>query len=151
MELKTRIYFLQKKIILVEGETEAAYIPSFFENKTNKTINSRLIKILNVKGIRNIYGFAQAILQIHPKENIFIIYDNDATEDTLSLIESLDISDSNKLVLGDKEFEDCFSSESIHATWASYLADLNFTLPASTNWTIANIQAKKRRANKTEI
>lgn len=135
--------FFAKKILLVEGETEAAYIPSFFENKTNKTINSRLVKILNVKGIRNIYGFAQAILQIHPKENIFIIYDNDATEDTLSLIESLDISDSNKLVLGDKEFEDCFSSEAIHATWANYLADLNFTVPASTNWTIANIQAKK--------
>jgi predicted ATP-dependent endonuclease of OLD family len=135
--------FFARKIILVEGETEDAYIPSFFENKTSKTINSRLIKILNVKGIRNIFGFAQAILQIHQKENIFIIYDNDATEDTLSLIESLEISDNNKLVLGDKEFEDCFSSEAIHSTWVSYLSDLDFTLPATTNWTVANIQARK--------
>lgn len=135
--------FFAKKIVIVEGETEEAYIPSFFENKTNKTVNSKLVKILNVKGIRNIYGFAQAILQIHPKENIFIIYDNDATEDTLSLIESLDISERNKLVLGDKEFEDCFSSEAIHSTWSQYLAAINFNFPESTNWTVENIQLIK--------
>jgi predicted ATP-dependent endonuclease of OLD family len=128
--------FFAKKIILVEGETEEAFIPSFFENQTKRTLNARLVKILNVKGIRNIYGFAQAILQIHPMENVFIIYDNDATDDTLELIKSLSISDDNKLVLGDKEFEDCFSSESLYSAWIEYLKDINVTIPATTNWTI---------------
>lgn len=136
--------FFAKKILLVEGETEDAFIPSFFENQTKRTLNARLVKILNVKGIRNIYGFAQAILQIHPMENIFIIYDNDATDDTLELIKSLSISDENKLVLGDKEFEDCFSSESLYSAWIEYLKDINFTIPATTNWTISNIENLKK-------
>jgi len=136
--------FFAKKILIVEGDTEEAFIPSFFENQLGITINSKFIKIINVTGIRNIYGFAQAILQIHSKENIYVIYDNDATEDTLSLISKLAVEDGNRLILGDKEFEDCFSCETLYNTWLSYLTEANFKkVPES--WTLKKIQETKTR------
>lgn len=112
--------FFAKKLILVEGETEESFIPILYNRLKNRTLSSNLIKIINVKGINNIYGFAEGILQIHDKRNIFMLYDNDASDEVNEIIERLNLDENQKFRVGEKEFEDAFLSKSIFECWKIY-------------------------------
>ena len=133
--------FFAKYIILAEGETEQEFIQSHYTKKYRKSISSDLIKIIPTKGINNIYGFARAILELHNRGNIFCIYDNDASEETKKLIDELQLHDTQRFILGDKEFEDCFDSTSLHGCWVSYLSECSKDTPE--NWTVKNIDEAK--------
>lgn len=113
--------FFAKKILLIEGETEEKFIPAIIENAYNTNLHSNLIKVVNVKGIRNIPGFSSAMLELNNKSNIYILIDNDADEDTLELISKLDLSRDNIYTIGTKEFEDSFNHDDIYHAWKSYV------------------------------
>jgi predicted ATP-dependent endonuclease of OLD family len=67
--------FFAKTLVVVEGETEESFLKDFFLKKTGKTLNSSLIKIINVQGIKNIYGFSRGILELHDPSNIYLVFD----------------------------------------------------------------------------
>jgi predicted ATP-dependent endonuclease of OLD family len=134
--------FFSRWILIVEGETEESFIPAFYLRKTGRSIKSNLIRIINSKGINNIVGFSSAILELHNRNNISIVYDNDATEDLTELITSLEIPDERKFIIGNKEFEDAFDSIDIYNAWRAYLEESNKEIPQS--WTVDNIEDLKK-------
>jgi len=134
--------FFAKKMILVEGETEECFIPILYNRLKNRTLSSSLIKIINVKGINNIYGFAEGILQIHDKKNIFLLYDNDASDEVNEIIERLDLEDNQKFRVGGREFEDAFLSKSIFKCWEIYHAVSGKACPKC--WSIDSIEKLKK-------
>lgn len=131
--------FFSRHIIIVEGETEEKFLPSYFLNKFDETLSSSLIKIINCKGIPNIPGFAKAILEIHTPDNIHLLYDNDASPELTELIDRLDIPASRNYIVGQKEFEDAFSNEALYKAWEQYLIDHNRDIPNS--WNVDSIAA----------
>lgn len=129
--------FFAKIIIIVEGETEEKFIPTFFLKNKNKSINSCLIKIINSKGIHNIYGFAKGILELHDPENIIIVFDNDASDDMRELIEQLELTDKQIYIIGTKEFEDAFSDQVLFECWKKYLEECDYDCPPK--WSVEGI------------
>ncbi|MDR3586889.1 MAG: AAA family ATPase [Desulfosporosinus sp.] len=113
--------FFAKKIILVEGETEERFIPIIYERSFGMNLHSSLIKVMNVKGIKNVPGFARALLELITKDNIITLIDNDADETTQHLINELGLDPTQKFVVGTKEFEDSFDSDVIYASWNVYV------------------------------
>lgn len=130
--------FFARKILLIEGETEEKFIPAIIENAYNTNLHSNFIKIINVKGIRNIPGFSKAMLELNDKSSIYILIDNDVDNDTLELIEKLDISDENIYRIGTKEFEDSFHHNDIHDAWKMYVEGNGRSVGES--WKPDNIQ-----------
>lgn len=133
--------FFARTLIIVEGETEESFIPNYHYRIFGEGLSSRLIRLINVRGIQNIFGFSKGILELHSSEHILALYDNDASPETKSLIDSLAIKEENKFILGRKEFEDTFSSDAIYRSWKKHLESIGKTVPA--NWTKENIELKK--------
>lgn len=140
----TFLYF-SKYILLVEGETEEHFIPRMYQKLYDISIYSDLVKIINVQGIRNVYGFAKAISELTKKENLFVLMDNDAQPETLDLIKKLGLSEDNKYIIGDKEFEDSFSDDVIFSAWETYIKDSGRKLPKNCKWTIENIKELRKK------
>jgi putative ATP-dependent endonuclease of OLD family len=130
--------FFARTIIIVEGQTEDAFITNYFARKTGRTLSSSLIKIIDAEGIQNIHGFAKGILEIHQADNLYIVCDNDMSDELKELIEALTVSEDRKYITGTKEFEDAFSDEALHTCWSRYQAEHGKACPA--NWTIENIR-----------
>lgn len=131
------LYFA-KKIVLVEGETEEAFLPRIYEKIYNNSLNSDLIKIINTRGINNIPGFSKALLELVDENSIYIIKDNDASEETLDLINKLSIPCGRQINLGVKEFEDSFGDDVLFESWKNYLDECGKDITRS-NWTKENI------------
>lgn len=130
------LYFA-KKIIIVEGETEEAFIKNFYYRIKDKSLSSDLIKIINAEGIHNIFGFTRGISELHDSTNIFVIHDNDPSDELLEILEKLNIADSQKFIIGEKEFEDSFSDDQLCYCWQQHYLSIGKTCPES--WTIENI------------
>lgn len=129
--------FFSCHIVIVEGETEEKFLPSYFLKRFNETLSSSLIKVINCKGITNIPGFARAILEIHNPENIHLLYDNDASPELSELIDSLNVPEQRKYLVGEKEFEDAFSDHALHSAWCQYLIGAEKEVPSG--WTVEAI------------
>jgi predicted ATP-dependent endonuclease of OLD family len=129
--------FFARIIVIVEGETEEAFIKDYFFRKTGRTLNSSLVKIINVQGVKNIYGFSKGILELHDPRNIYLVFDNDASDDIKEVIRQLNISEDQKHIIGNKEFEDAFSDETLFNCWKKYHEDSNRSCPD--NWSTENI------------
>lgn len=125
--------FFSRHIVIVEGETEEQFLPSFFLKRFSDTLSSSLIKVMNCKGITNIPGFARAILELHNPDNIHLLYDNDASPELSELIDRLDVPDQRKYVVGEKEFEDAFSDDALHSGWSQYLVGAGRDVPPGWN------------------
>jgi predicted ATP-dependent endonuclease of OLD family len=145
--------FFSRHIIIVEGETEEQFLPSYFLNRFNETLSSSLIKVMNCKGITNIPGFSRAIQEIHNPDNIHLLYDNDASPELLELIDKLNVPKERKYVVGEKEFEDAFSDEALYQGWSKYLQSEQKEVPES--WTVeaisdlrANCRGKEEKFSK---
>lgn len=135
--------FFSRHIVIVEGETEEQFLPSYFLNRYNYTLSSSLIKIMNCKGITNIPGFARAILELHNPGNIHLLYDNDASPELSELINRLDVPDQRKYVVGEKEFEDAFSDKALHSSWSQYLEGAEKEVPPA--WNVEAISRLRAR------
>ena len=133
--------FFSRHLIIVEGETEENFIPSYFLSKFEKTLSSCLVKIINAKGITNIPGFSRAILELHNPQQIYLLYDNDASPELVELIGSLAIPEPQRFVVGDKEFEDSFSSDVLHRCWSDFLTVCEKQTPEG--WTPGRIEELK--------
>lgn len=129
--------FFSRHIVIVEGETEEQFLPSYFLKRFNETLSSSLVKVINCKGITNIPGFARAILEIHNPENIHLLYDNDASPELSELINNLALPNHRKYIVGEKEFEDAFSDAALHLGWSQYLQGVEKEIPSS--WTVEAI------------
>lgn len=133
--------FFSRKIVIVEGETEEVFLPAQYLRQTNHTISSGLIKVINVKGVQNIVGFARAILELHDPQRIFILCDNDASLELQEIIDLLQIPQAHKFQVGTKEFEDSFESLVLHRVWCQYHIDCGRQVPAG--WTEEAIEQLK--------
>jgi putative ATP-dependent endonuclease of the OLD family len=130
--------FFARTIVIVEGETEEQFISHYFLKTLNRTINADLIKIINVNGVQNIYGFAKGILELHSLAGICAVFDNDLSDELRELIERLGIHPNNRFVIGNKEFEDAFTDEVLFDCWKQYHEAAGRTCPES--WTVDNIR-----------
>lgn len=133
--------FFSRQIILVEGETEESFISSHYLARTQRTISSGLIKVINAQGIQNIPGFAKAILELHGSEKVYVLYDNDASEDLLALISHLNLPDYQNLQIGYREFEDAFDAPVLHRCWVEYYRECGRNPPPS--WCVDAIENLK--------
>lgn len=131
--------FFSRHIVIVEGETEEQFLPSYFLKRFNDTLSSSLIKVMNCKGITNIPGFAGAIREIHNPNHIHILYDNDASPELSELIDRLDVPSERKYVVGEKEFEDAFSDEALYSCWSQYLTEAGKEIPSC--WNVQSISS----------
>lgn len=136
--MRINICFFSKHIIIVEGETEEQFIPSYFIREFDETLSSSLIKIINCKGIPNIPGFSKALLEIHNPENIHLLFDNDASPELEDLIDRLKISSDRKYVVGTKEFEDAFTDQALYSAWHAYLTSCDKEIPET--WSVDSIR-----------
>lgn len=133
--------FFSRKIVIAEGETEENFLPAQYLRRTQHTISAGLIKVINVRGVQNIVGFARALLELHDPERMFILCDNDASDDLKVLIEELKLPQNHKFQIGAKEFEDAFASSVLHRCWAQYHLDCGREAPDG--WTIDAIEQLK--------
>lgn len=133
--------FFAKKILIVEGETEEKFIPIMFEKLFNSNLHSNLIKIINVMGIKNVPGFARALLELIDKDNIYVLIDNDIEETTSTLIKQLDLDETHIFKVGNKEFEDSFEASTIYRCWKKYVEERGKRV--GDMWTKENIDKLK--------
>lgn len=126
----THIFF-SRQLVIVEGETEEQFLHANYLARTQNTLSSGLIKIINVQGVQNIVGFSRGILEFHDPGKIFILCDNDISDDLAKLIAELGIPDEHKFFVGNREFEDAFSSEVLHRCWKTYHDECGRAVPDS--------------------
>lgn len=129
--------FFSRHLVIVEGETEDGFLPEYFISQFDKPIGSNLVKIINTKGITNIPGFCKAILEIHDPEKIYLLFDNDATEELNEVIQELNVPNERRFIVGNKEFEDAFNDNVLFESWRQYLENSNKDIPEG--WTEAAI------------
>ncbi|WP_152558024.1 MULTISPECIES: AAA family ATPase [Methanosarcina] len=139
------LYFA-KKIILVEGETEESFLPRIYEKIYDVSLNSDLIKVINTRGIKNIPGFAKALLELVDENSIYVVKDNDASEETLKLIDELKIHPDRQITVGTKEFEDSFSDDVLYESWKNYLAECGKDISKS-KWSLKNISKLREKCS----
>lgn len=138
--------FFSKRIIIVEGETEEVFISLIYEKLFGRSLYSNLVKIIKRNGITDVPRFAEVLLEFVKPEDIFILIDNDADEETEDLIEKLKIPDENKFVVGHKEFEDAFDAEVIYESWKRFVENKGKRI--GDGWTIENIKSLKEKCIK---
>lgn len=131
------LYFA-RKILLIEGETEEKFFPRIYENLNGISLASDLIKIINIRGVKNIPGFSTALLELANKDEIYILKDTDSSGEADEVIDKIDISSDKQFVIGTREFEDAFSDETIYNTWKNYVESRRRRI-SGTQWTIENI------------
>jgi len=139
------LYFA-KKIILVEGETEEAFLPRIYEKINDTTLNNDLIKIINTRGITNIPGFAKALSELIDPTCICILKDNDSSENSLELINNLNIPEDRQFSIGEKEFEDAFDDDTLFNAWKKYIEECGKDISRS-KWTIENIAELREKCS----
>ena len=140
--------FFSRQIVLVEGETEENFISSYYLARTQRTISSGLIKVINAQGIQNIPGFAKAILELHGSEKVYVLYDNDASEELVELIGCLNLPECQNFQIGYREFEDAFDSPVLHRCWVEYHKECGLTPP--TSWCVDAIKNLKSQSTTSE-
>lgn len=128
--------FFSRKFIIVEGETEEAFLPIAYRAFHGRPLSRDFIKLINTRGISNIPKFAEMMSRFVPSDDVFIFTDNDALPRTQALIDALKAS--NVYRIGDKEFEDAFQPEVVYRAWADYVGSLNVDL--GPYWTSDAIQ-----------
>lgn len=135
--------FFARTLILVEGETEREFTRAHIKAVTGEDPHSRLVKIIDVKGIGNVSGFARAILEIHDKDHVYVVHDNEMSDGMIDLMSQLSLPSGNEYCVGAKEFEDAFSSDVLHRVWCQHIENLGKEVPS--DWTEANVEALKER------
>ncbi|GBO55325.1 hypothetical protein APA_3375 [Pseudanabaena sp. lw0831] len=140
--------FFSRQIVLVEGETEENFISSYYLARTQRTISSGLIKVINAQGIQNIPGFAKAILELHGSEKVYVLYDNDASEELVSLIRCLNLPECQNFQIGHREFEDAFDSLVLYRCWVEYHNECGRTHPNT--WCVDAIENLKSECTTSE-
>ncbi len=130
--------FFSRRILIVEGDTEETFIPLIYEKLSGNNLYSVLVKVINRKGITNVPRFAEILSEFVKPEDIFILVDNDADEETKSIIEELEIPEENVFVVGHKEFEDAFKTEIIYMAWKRFVENRGKEI--GEEWTIENIE-----------
>ncbi len=140
--------FFSRQIVLVEGETEENFIGSHYLARTQRPISSGLIKVINAQGIQNIPGFAKAILELHGSEKIYVLYDNDASEELAELIGCLNLPGCQRFQVGHREFEDAFESQVLHRCWVRYHQECRRNPPNT--WCVDEIEKLKNECTTSE-
>ena len=138
------LYFA-KKIVLVEGETEEGFLPRIYEKVYGISLSSDLVKVISTGGIKNIAGFSKALIELIDSNSIHLLKDNDASEETVQLIEKIGIPEGNQVTVGSKEFEDSFSDEVIFNAWKTYVEDCGREI--GSNWTISKISKLRKECS----
>ncbi|MEM7736577.1 MAG: AAA family ATPase, partial [Deinococcota bacterium] len=129
--------FFARHIIVVEGETEENFISAYYERTKGKSLEALLMKVINVEGIENIVGFARAMAELQDKENVYLLLDNDASDNLRRLIRRVNLQTDQQYFVGTKEFEDAFSDETLYSCWCQYLQSVNKQPPS--RWSVQEI------------
>ena len=123
--------FFSRKFVIVEGETEMAFLPIVYRRFYGRPISRDFVKIIKRSGISDVPRFAEALALCVLPDDIFIITDNDALPETQELIDALKTP--NIYTVGKKEFEDAFQAEIVYLAWKTYVESEGSIL--GENWT----------------
>lgn len=129
--------FFARTIVLVEGATEDKFLHAYIPRRTNNDPSGSLIRIVDVDGVGNVYGFGRALVEVHSPDRIFVLTDNDVSEDMTALMETLSLPESNRFTIGTNEFEDAFNPSVLFSAWTGHLHDHRKPVPES--WTETNV------------
>jgi len=142
--------------VIVEEETTERFIRKMYMKLFNRNLEGDFIKIIRASGNTEVPKLAKVILDIlrYPINEVFLFLDKDIEnreedDPVLKLYkkiveENSEWANTNVFAVGDKEFEDSFSSEVIYRAWASYLEKQGKSIPE--NWTVKNIEDLKQRS-----
>lgn len=111
--------FFSRKFVIVEGETEEAFLPIAYRKFYSRPISRDFIKVIKRSGISDVPRFAEALAQCIKPDDIFVVTDNDALPETRELIEALKTP--NVFTVGNREFEDAFQAETVFRAWETYV------------------------------
>lgn len=143
--------FFSKNILIVEGETEEAFIPLYYLHKYGKSISSNLVKVIKREGITDVPRFAHVLEKFVKPQDIYILIDNDADQLTNDIINRLQVPPENQILVGVKELEDGFKPDVLYNAWKEHVEEKGQRI--STTWTIDEIaQARDEcRANQEKM
>lgn len=130
--------FFARKVILVEGETDKVFLETVYERLKGRTMSASLIKVINIEGVQNVHGFAHAISELHNLANVYVLADNDASDEIHKLSQKLDLPEANLFTIGTQEFEDAFAPETIYEAWKKYL-DI-YSCRCGKEWTLEAVR-----------
>lgn len=143
--VENTLLFFARKIILVEGDSEEAFLPRAYRTLFGTPMNAHLIKIININGIHNAPGFAKALNELVDPKLVYIIKDTEPKLKLTEVVENLEIPKENQFELGEKEFEDEFSDTTLYLTWKNHLEICGKPLGEKTLWTEQNISAVRQQ------
>lgn len=86
------------------------------------------------------------MLELVDENSIYVVKDNDASEETLKLIDELNIHPDRQINVGTKEFEDSFSDDVLYESWKNYLAECGKDISKS-KWSLKNISKLREKCN----
>jgi len=148
--------FFGRKLVIVEEETTERFVRKMYMKLFNRNLEGDFIKIIRASGNTEVPKLAKVILDIlhYPINEVFLLLDKDIEDreeedPVLRLYKEIvkrypDWANTNVFTVGDKEFEDSFSSEIIYGAWATYLERQGKSVPES--WTVENIERLKQRS-----
>lgn len=120
MGISNSSIFYERCFILVEGITEENALPMLYNKCFNRTLSESGIKIINIKGNGSWYNFVR-LLGKNKSHLMLTLLDSDSKETgtscslTIANLKSMgfdeDFLKKNVFYIGNKEFEDRFSSE----------------------------------------
>lgn len=148
--------FFGRKLVIVEEETTERFIRKMYMKLFNRSLEGDFIKIIRASGNTEVPKLAKVILDIlrYPINKVFLVLDKDIEsrkeeDPVLKLYNEIverypDWANANVFTVGDKEFEDSFSSGIIHGAWAAYLKQQGKPIPK--DWAVENIECLKQRS-----
>lgn len=134
--------FFSRKILIVEGETEEKFIPIVQKRFFGVNLYNIMVKLVNRRSITDIPRFAEVLSIFVKPDDIYILTDNDGDNETIELIDNLEIDSENIFKVGTKEFEDSFESQIIYNAWKEFVENKGRTV--GPDWSISNIEDTKK-------
>lgn len=113
--------FFSRKIVIIEGRTELFFFPHAYEKMYNRPLSRDFIRLMPREGIQDATRFAEVVQDFMSHSDIFLVTDNDASDEVKEIAKGLNIPEANQYKLGIKEFEDLFGSRTIWSSWQQYV------------------------------
>ncbi|ADQ45991.1 SMC domain protein [Caldicellulosiruptor kronotskyensis 2002] len=122
--------FFTRKVVLVEGSTDEEALNILYEKLYDRMLYNDLIKIIHIKGCDKAEPFCRIIQEFMPYIKLYVFIDNDIWNNpNHSFRKFIGECKKRNIVLdvisvGEKEFEDAFTDETIKRTIQKIINDI---------------------------
>lgn len=130
--------FLGRRLVIVEGHSEEAFLPAAYERLHNRAMSRDFIRVVRRPGIHDVPRFVQVLREFVGPEEVYVLTDNDADGKTATLLSNLALPTTNRFVVGVREFEDAFRPDLVHAAWVAHVQEAGYA--PGPDWTLDAIQ-----------